>query len=197
MNKKHLWSILTVLAVMLLCVGFASCGGDDDDKKDGYGGNSTSTDSGLIGWYKPQDSGNLEGWLKDGDTMDFDSQGNVVVYTPVPWGSGVIDMDLSSLTRETVYYIPDDQTIIKYYGYYYKENSSAAGNKELLYRYFCVGLGYVGVYAGATQYYTYWREDNKLYTTESGWSVFTITSTGLIPDGGSTIYVKYDPSQVY
>ena len=106
-------------------------------------------------------------------------------------------MDVSSWYTKTVYYIPDNETIIKYEGHFYKENSQAAGTKEFLYRYYCVGLGYVGVYAESAKYYTYWREGNKLYTTDDGWTVFTVTSTGLIPDGGSTIFVKYNPTQDY
>lgn len=186
-----------MLAASVIMFTFTACGGDGDDKDGGGGASGTSTDSGLIGWYKKQDAGGLENLVSDGQTIGFDSQGNVVIYEPAPWGSDVLEWQVSAWYTETVYYIPDDETIIKYTGHYYKENSPAAGNKVLLFRYNCVGLGYVGVYAESTQYYTYWRDGNKLYTTESGWDIFTITSTGLIPDGGSTIYTKYNPNQSY
>jgi len=195
-TMKRFYFLAMMLAAGIMTLTLTACGDDDNKDNDG-GAYNTSTDSGLIGWYRRQNSGNLEDWAKDGQTLAFDSEGRVVVLESVPWMDDVLEFNISELATEPVYYIPDDETFIKYTGQFYKENSLAAGNKELLFRYYCVGLGYVGVYAESTQYYTYWREGNKLYTTEDGWTVYTVTSSGIIPDGTSTLFSKYNPSQEY
>ena len=191
---KKFYFLAMMFAASVMTLTFSACGGDDDDDNEGNDGNSSS--SGLTGWYIRQDMKGF--WLDlvaDDTTFKFNTEGEIIGVT-FSWGSSS-EQNYSGGTDQTVYYIPDDETFIKYEGGYYKENAPAAGNKELLYRFNYGNLGTLGLYATYTYYYTYWREGNKLYTTEDGWTVYTVTPSGIIPDGSSFVFSKYDPNQIY
>ena len=55
MNKKYLWNLLTIIIVTMLCVGFASCGGDDDNEEpSNYDGDPIGTvEIGLVSGKDP------------------------------------------------------------------------------------------------------------------------------------------------
>ncbi len=181
-----------------LALTLCACGGGDDDKSGNSGNesNSTSTDAGIIGWYTRQDMAGF--WLdlvSDDTTYSFNTEGEIIGVSSM-WGTEQ-NFSGSLADGNEVYYIPDDETFIRYYVGTYKENAPAANGKTLLYRFNYSYLGTLGLYATSTTYYTYWREGNKLYTTEDGWTVYTVTPTGIIPDGSSFVYSKYDPNKVY
>lgn len=190
MNTKIFWYLLTITMTSFSLV---ACGGDDDDN----GSGSSSSSSGLTGYYIRQDMKGF--WLdlvSDDTTFKLNSEGEIIGVTTWPWGE-TSEQNMSGGSSDIVYYIPDNETFIKYCAGYYKENAPAAGNKTLLYRFNYGNLGTLALYAKYTYYYTYWREGNKLYTTEDGMTIYTITSSGLIPDGSSFLYSKYDPDTVY
>ena len=193
--KNIVKSMFVVLCSMMITATFVACGGDDNDDNTGGGGGS-GTSSGLTGWYIRQD---LKGfWLDlvaDDSTYEFNMQGEIIGVAHM-WGSEQRE-NMSEGPGQEAYYIPDDETFIKYEGSYYKQNASAAQGKTLLYMFDYKNLGTLGLYAKYTYYYTYWREGNKLYTSEDGWTVYTITPSGIIPDGSSFVYSKYDPDIVY
>lgn len=194
-KMKNLWSLLTIMMAALVSISLTACGGDDDDDHGGSNNGGGGTSSGIYGYYTRQDWNGFLDLYDDTHTYQFNSQGEIIaVYNGnVSW----MDYNISNLGDKEVYYIPDDETFIKYTGAYYKEGASAAAGKELLYRLNYSGLGTLGLYAESKRYFTYWRDGNKLYTTEDGWTVYTVTSTGIIPDGGSFVYSKYDPNTVY
>ncbi|MBR4898982.1 MAG: hypothetical protein IKZ48_09380 [Prevotella sp.] len=185
-------NFLVIAMAATASFSLTSCGSDDDDDK--------GTSSGLTGWYIRQDlKGNvLDSWANSFD-FTFNMQGEIIGKGKAwPWDGEEINMtEWSRDMVTTVYFIPDNETFIRYYAGYYRENAPAAGNKTLLYRFSYGSLGTLGLYAEHTYYYTYWREGNKLYTTEDGWTVYTITPSGLIPDGSSFAFSKFDPDEIY
>lgn len=190
-KKSFMLNLLVIMMAATVSISFTSCGSDDDDG---------DTSSGLIGWYIRQD---LKGDVLDSWTDSFDftfnMQGEIIGTGKAwPWEGEEENMtEWSKSMPSTVYFIPDNETFIRYYAGYYRENAPAAENKTLLYRFNYGSLGTLGLYAEHAYYYTYWREGNKLYTTEDGWTVYTITPSGLIPDGSSFAFSKYDPDKIY
>ena len=185
--------MFVILCGMMIATSFTACGGDDADDDGGNGGSSYS---GIKGYYIRQDS---NGWLDlfaDEGPYKFNMQGEIIQERTWPWGT-VSEENMSNFDDYVVYYIPDDDTFIRYEGAYYRENAPAAASKQLLYRLNYGTLGTLGLYAEYTYYYTYWREGNKLYTTEDGWTVYTVTPSGIIPDGSSFVFSKYDSNQIY
>lgn len=191
---KKFYFLAMMFAASVMTLTFSACGGDDDDGNEGNDGNSSS--SGLTGWYIRQDRNSWLDLFADEGPYKFNLQGEIIQERTWPWGS-VTEENMSHYNDYVVYYIPDDETFIRYYGAYYRENAPAAASKQLLYRLNYGTLGTLGLYAEYTYYYTYWREGNKLYTTEDGWTVYTVTPTGIIPDGSSFVFSKYDPNQIY
>ena len=198
--KNWINSMFLMLCSMMMVISFTACGGDDGGDVNGSssGGNS-STSSGVTGWYIRQD---LKGFSLDlySDTYNYkiNSQGEVIgVGYAWPFEGDESSMSSGNGFNPEVYYIPNDDTFIKYETTLYAENASAANGKEMLYRFKYGNLGTLAYYATESSYYTYWQDGNKLYTTEDGWTVYTITSTGIVPDGSSFIFSKYNPSTIY
>lgn len=193
---KRFYFLAMMLAAGIMTLTLTACG--DDDNKDNDGGGSyyedTSTSSGITGWYIRHDMAGF--WLylySDDYTYSFNMEGEIM---GVSSSYGTVQ-NFSNGEVQEVYYIPDDQTFVKYSTCLYRENAPAASGKTLLYRFNYPNLGTLGLYAVSTTYYTYWREGNKLYTTDDGWTVYTITPTGIVADGSSFVYSKYDPNKVY
>ena len=198
--KNWMKSMLIVFCGMMIVTSFTACGGDSDDDENGGGNGNTS--SGITGWYIRKDLANEinNPYSVSTTSYKFNMQGEIIAIVNWPWETVPSEENVSGFTwhgNDAVYYIPDDETFIKYYGSHYRENAPAAAGKTLLYKFNYSNLGTVGLYAEDTYYYTYWRDGNKLYTTEDGWTVYTITSSGLIPDGSSFVYSKYDPNTTY
>lgn len=91
------------------------------------------------------------------------------------------------------YQIIDRSTIIFYIAWLWDPNRVPAG-------YEVVGRVYAGKHFGELvycsnqmSYHTYTKVDNKLCLTNG--DIFTITSSGLVKDGTSTRFRKYNPSQ--
>lgn len=186
---------------IMLAMSFVACG-DDDDSKGGNSGNGSATN---VGWYARSDiqsrvMSSLDSWNKPGDCYcSANSQGVIQCYittfgTPTEPSFAFSDAD-AYFTWETFYNIVDNNTIVKYTGAIYEYGASAAAGKKLLYKFNYGSLGTLALYAVSTQYYTYWIEDNKMYTTE--YEIYTITSSGLIPDGSSYMLAKYNPEDTH
>ena len=194
-KMKFLWSMLVVIMALVVSFCLTACGGDDSDDNGG-GNGSGNTSSGIYGYYIRQGRNYWLDLFADEGPYKFNLQGEIIQERTWPWGS-VTEENMSHYNDYVVYYIPDDETFIRYYGAYYRENAPAAASKQLLYRLNYGTLGTLGLYAEYTYYYTYWREGNKLYTTEDGWTVYTVTPSGIIPDGSSFVFSKYDSNQIY
>lgn len=198
MKKMKFWSMLMLVAMALPMM--MACGGSDkDDDDDGGGG----TSKGLVGWYAPRSDLNggvtdwldmVYGWEKESAEMygnpvpalDFNYRGEVTI-------GGEVFYDNAS--EHVVYNIVNDNTIIKYDGRYFQYGASAASDMTFLFGFYHKTLGSMALYGERARYYSCWEEDGKLYSTEP--EIFTITSEGIIPDGSSTVYVKYNPDKTH
>lgn len=67
--KKFYFSMFAMMMMALVCVGFTSCGSDDDDGVNGGGG---SRDSAVIGtWYDTTHGNFTCAWRFDGNGMCY------------------------------------------------------------------------------------------------------------------------------
>ena len=187
-TKKNLFlSLLAIMMVAMVSMSLSSCSKDKDD----------DSGSDLTGWYARTDL--MTFWLElvddDYGYFEFNSQGEVI-YVSTMWGgsrqnysTGIYNYD------DPVYNIVDDNTIIRYYGSIYEYDSYAALGKKLLCKFYYPPLGMLGLYEHSAQYFTYWTDNNTLFTTE--YETYLITSSGIIPNGSSFTWYKYDPEDTY
>ncbi|MBR3758730.1 MAG: DUF1566 domain-containing protein [Bacteroidaceae bacterium] len=77
-----------------------------------------------------------------------------------------------------------------YIGYLYEDGAS---NNEALYTFYAGSIFGNMTYYGTPTYYTYAKVDNKLIVSNG--DIYTVTSDGLIKDGSSALWSKYDPKK--
>ena len=122
MKRKFFWSMLTILMVTLLCVGFTSCGDDDDDDAKakvvgtwkGPDGNTTVTmtfNSGGDGMYIESYNDSYSGGRESVSTsftysMVDAKRGIASIKVPDKWYSGS--------STWTFYFIISDNTMSVY-----------------------------------------------------------------------------------
>ena len=194
MKKKYrFWSVLAIMMVAVLSVSLMSCGGDDDDEDSGGS-------SGIVGWYansKDINGGIIEwidmvdGWQKESAEMFGNSYQGLSFNRQ---GELLIDGDVYN-GRYDVYNIVNSNTIVRYYGHVCQYGAPIASNETFLFKFEHNTLGTLALYGYQSFYYSYWIDEGKLYSTEP--EIFTITSRGIIPDGSSDVYIKYDPENTY
>lgn len=209
-EKMKLWSMMLLMVMALPLV--VACG-DDDNKPDVNGGGDKSDD--ITGWYVQGGVDDIDNTLdnilnsyKENDPnhgylwshMEKEG-GEIILYKLIPnnWGitsEEVYNVSTSALNWD-VLHVVDKNTIVRYRANIYAIYADKASGKQCVYLFSYPRLGTIlALYAYQSWYYTYWLEDgNKLYTTEN--KFYTVTSMGLIPDGSSTMYFKFDPDEVY
>lgn len=127
MKRKFFWSMLTFMMVTVLCVGFASCGDDDDDgtniavgtwvKQEGrrsYTLTFRSNGNGTM-IYKYEDS--YSGTETDSEKFSYTITGN---------NKGIITFDYydsySGSSKEVIYFVIDGKHMALYFDKDYDEH---------------------------------------------------------------------------
>ena len=179
-QSSFLWGMLTLMMTFVL----SGCGSDDSKSIDPPAAPQYYADLS----YVPDQTdfvGYIEDVIKGDKSMSslFNSNGE---WTPYLKNSSGHWLGLGD-----VICIKDDNTILWYPPYLYKEGK---GSGDVLYRFYagsCIGNL---VYRGEPTYYTYSKVDNKIYLSNG--NIFTVTNDGLREDGSSTVLKKYDPTKL-
>lgn len=191
---KHLASTLVLIVMGFM---FATCSDSDSD---------SSRNDGLKGWYLDMNSVAKE--------ADFDEINKAIrnkeVLTSYKYNEYVASRDLfinsdgsysdsdshfgrlrfSIKSFINVVRILDDNTLLFYVGYLYEDGSDAG---EELYSFYAGSIFGQMTYYGTPSYYTYAKVDNKLIVSNG--DIYTVTSNGLIKDGSSDLWSKYEPNK--
>ena len=191
---KHLASTLVLIVMGFM---FATCSDSDSD---------SSRNGGLKGLYLDMNSVAKE--------ADFDEINKAIrnkeVLTSYKYNEYVASRDLfinsdgsysdsdshfgrlrfSIKSFINVVRILDDNTLLFYVGYLYEDGSDAG---EELYSFYAGSIFGQMTYYGTPTYYTYAKVDNKLIVSNG--DIYTVTSNGLIKDGSSDLWSKYEPNK--
>ena len=191
---KHLASTFVLIVMGFM---FATCSDSDSD---------SSRNDGLKGWYLDMNSVAKE--------ADFDEINKAIrnkeVLTSYKYNEYVASRDLfinsdgsysdsdshfgrlrfSIKSFINVVRILDDNTLLFYVGYLYEDGSDAG---EELYSFYAGSIFGQMTYYGTPSYYTYAKVDNKLIVSNG--DIYTVTSNGLIKDGSSDLWSKYEPNK--
>lgn len=89
-------------------------------------------------------------------------------------------------------HIIDSSTLLFYIAHLYEDGASSA---DAVYKLYAGPVFRYMTYYGTPSYYTYTRVDNKIIVSNG--DIYTVANGGLIKDGGSSKWSKYDPSKVY
>lgn len=92
-------------------------------------------------------------------------------------------------------HIIDDTTLQMGSGMLYVEDGSGTYSYDMLYKLYAGPIFENMAYYGRLNYYTYVKTDNKIIVSNG--DIYTVTSSGLIEDGSSSLLSKYDPSRRY
>ena len=187
------------MMMALMCVGFASCGGDDNDSSD-----SKPSGSSIVGnWYKentPYDFVAFKEQMVEGINESlqqnpqlqksdfFQSDGRLIFPKNNYAFGGTIGIYVHIIDNNTLS-ISDFGTDACAIG------GSYTNGKDLV-AIIKTGtiVGEVGLYS-TPNYYTYEIIDNKLYVPLAG-AIFTISGTNLLRDGGG-VYKNFTSGQRY
>ena len=204
-NQNKLWNLLAIIMVAMLSIGLSSCGDDDNDDGGGLG-------SGLKGWYT-----NLNEVAKESDfNIINEAIDNEEVLSSYRYGGQIhkhiasydefIDSDgfysdsdasfgrlrFTISTPINAIRIVDDTTLIFYVGWLYIDGK---GSGDVVYKLYAGRIFGNMAYYGSPTYYTYAKVENKLVVSNG--DIYTIVDGGLIKDGSSGRWSKYDPNKRY
>lgn len=192
---KKINSIASTLLLVVMCFMFAACPEPDSDK-----------DSGLKGWYldlssvaKQSDFDEINEAIRNQEVLksyknyDYVASRDLFIdndgrYSDTDSYFGRLRFSIQSFIN--VVRILDDQTLVFYIGYLYEDGASS---DEALYSFYAGSIFGNMTYYGTSSYYTYAKVDNKLIVSNG--DIYTITSSGLIKDGSSALWSKYNPKK--
>lgn len=193
--KKH-WNLLTIMMVTSICVVLTSCSDDENDS------------SGLKGWYtnlnvapNQSDFYKLNTAISNKEVLSSYRHSSYVASRDLFIGSdGRYDdtdayfgrLRFSIQNPINAIRIVDDTTLLFYVAWLYEEG---AGSGDEVYKFYAGSIFGSLAYYGTPTYYTYSRVDNKIVTTNG--DIFTVVDGGLIKDGSSVRWSKYDPTKKY
>ena len=192
---------------MLLFTGFALCAvqacGNDEKNEQG-------TTNGLKGWYtdlssvaKESDFNEinkaihnhevLSSYRYDGEIHEYVASRDLFFnddgyYNDYESYFGRLRFSITS--QITVIHILDEQTLQVYYASLYETGTS---KEDAVYSFYAGPIFGNMTYYGSPSYYTFFRVDNKLILSNG--DIYTVTSSGLIKDGDTTLLSKYDPAK--
>lgn len=179
--KKNSFYLLAIMMAAVLCVGFTSCGDDDDDPK--------NTGNDLVGWYINYDEIiTKENCPKNG--MEWTDQ------------NGEIHVSESYSSAPPIIHIINDT----YLDYYYESEILEKGNekpagKDLVYQMDGGNLAYYGTPTRITYYRRTDKEISFVVPDIYESRIFLIkTDKGLeVIDGDwyPKTWLKYDPNKAY
>jgi len=200
-KKKKTWSLLHIMMVAMLSICLSSCGDDDD---------SAGMGSGLKGWYM-----NLSEVAKQSDfNIINEAIDNEEVLSSYRYGGQIhkhiasydefIDSDgaysdsdasfgrlrFTISTPINAIRIVDDTTLLSYSAWLYIDGR---GTGDIVYRFYAGRIFGNMAYYGTPSYYTYAKVDNKLIVSNG--DIYTVVDGGLIKDGSSAKWSKYDPTK--
>lgn len=201
MKKKNL---LVIMMAAMLSVGLLSCGSSDNDEG-GMG-------SGLKGWYtnlnevaKQSDFNKINEAIQNEEVLSSYNIGGYK-YTYVASrdlfidGSGMYNdgnahfgyLRFSIQSCISAIRIVDDTTLLSYIAYLYEDGTRS---DDAVYSFYA-GLIFGNMtYYGTPIYYTYAKVDNKIVVSNG--DIYTIVDGGLVKDGSSGRWSKYDPTKKY
>ena len=205
-KMKNLWSLLAIMMAAMVSLSLSSCGSDDNNDDGGGLG------SGLKGWYT-----NLSDVAKQSDfNVINEAIDNEEVLSSYRYGGQIhkhiasydefIDSDGAyndsnasfgrlRFTISTPIYairIVDDTTLLFYSAGLYVDGK---GSGDVVYKIYAGRIFGNMAYYGSPSYYTYAKVENKLVVSNG--DIYTIVDGGLIKDGSSSRWSKYDPSKRY
>ena len=200
MNRR-----MTLLGIMLLVLCIVGCTKPDDGNQNGNGSNS----NGLIGWYadknrvgKQSDFNEINKAINNHELLSsYPTIGNYYYASRELFLNNGMYSDsdahfgrlrFSVPNPITVYRILDNQTFLLYNPFLYEDG---AGSGEAVYKLYAGSIFGNMTYYDNPTYYTYYKSDNKLFVSNG--DIFTITGIGLIKDGSSAVFSKYDPTKRY
>lgn len=191
---KHLASTLVLIVMGFM---FATCSDSDSD---------SSRNGGLKGWYldmnsvaKEADFGEINKAIRNKEVLTSYKYNEYVAsrdlfinsdgsYSDSDSHFGRLRFSIKSFIN--VVRILDDNTLLFYVGYLYEDGSDAG---EELYSFYAGSIFGQMTYYGTPTYYTYAKVDNKLIVSNG--DIYTVTSNGLIKDGSSDLWSKYEPNK--
>ena len=208
MNKKlTAWIYsLGILLLMLSCVAFISCG--DKEKEDV----DDSKDGGINGWYtnlnqvaKQSDFSKINQAINNNEVLSSYKYGGVT-HTYVASRNLFISDDgrysdsnssfgklrFSIQNPINVIRIVNDNSLLFYVGWLYEDGASS---DDAIYKIYAGSIFGNMTYYGTPTYYTYARIDNKIILSNG--DIYTIVDGGLIKDGSSGRWSKYNQNKRY
>lgn len=190
---------MSVVMVIMLSVGFVSCDGDDS------GGSS------LRGWYTDlsyvatQSDFNvinaainnhevLSSYRYGGQTHTYVASRDLFInsdgmYNDVEPYLGRLRFSISNPINAIR--IVDDSTLLFYVGWLYEDGK---GDGDTVYRLYAGSIFGNMAYCGSPLYYSYIRTDNMIIVSNG--DIYTIVDGGLVKNGSSSPWSKYDPNRV-
>lgn len=201
-KKENLWSLLTMMLAAIVSLSLSSCG-DDDDDGDGIG-------SGLKGWYtnlsqvaKQSDFNKLNEAINNNEVLSSYRYGGQT-HTYVASRDLFIDSDgmysdsnahfgrlrFSIQTPINAIRIGDDTTLLFYVAWLYEDGASS---DDVVYKLYGGSIFGNMTYYGTPTYYTYAKVDNKIVVSNG--DIYTVVDGGLIKDGSSGRWSKYEPNK--
>jgi len=190
------------MMVAMVSLSISSCGNDDDD-----GG---GTGSGLKGWYtnlndvaKQSDFNKLNEAINNGEVLSSYRYGGQT-HTYVASRDLFIDSDgmyndsdayfgrlrFSIQTLINAIRIVDDHTLVFYVAWLYEDGASS---DDVIYKLYAGSIFGNMTYYGSGSYYTYVKVENKIVVSNG--DIYTVIDGGLILDGSSEKWSKYDPNK--
>ncbi|MBQ0074228.1 MAG: hypothetical protein KBT34_08530 [Prevotella sp.] len=217
MKTNKLWGILMMLVLVLgVTFSFSSCGGDDSD------GSDTNTN---VEWYANQndisqisvskynfqnienaiDNEELLGktYVSNGRYIYYYAQRSMFVFGDGSFGTtGTTPGQKLGRLENTVnghlyaIRIENSNTLaVCQFSLFVDEDMSSSSNRKKIATVFNGHIfKSVSVYL-SENYYTYIKSDNKIIVSNG--DIYTVTSSGLIKDGSSSIMKRFDPYALY
>ena len=178
--------------------------------KDG-GSNNNGTGSGLTGWYadlsltaKQSDFNAINTAINNHELLTSYTYNKYYATYDLFIGSDGLYRDSDphfGRLRFSINYpllfihIIDDSTLQMGSGMLYVEDGSGTYSYDMLYKLYAGPIFENMAYYGRLNYYTYVKTDNKIIVSNG--DIYTVTNSGLIQDGTSSLLSKYDPSKRY
>lgn len=199
-KKGYLRNMLVFAAVAIMGFCLASC--KDDEDAPGTGG---GTDSGLVGWYTDLS--------KVPNSYSFSSHDYQIGLQSIGSGfsresffddEGCFDdrvlVDRVRIKSKVIYVvrIVDNSMIQSMTGLLCEDGANYGKKKDMVpvYKLYAGrNFGNLIYYAQQPAYYTYVKQGNKIIVTNG--DIYTIVDGGLIKDGWTGTWSKYDPSKIY
>ena len=187
---------LLVLALVCGANSFTSCGNDADDI------------DGSSGWYTvvsqiatSSDFAAITTAVNNHELLtSYSSKKYYAAYDLFFTDDGMFTCSASHFgkyrfsvtTYNNVYHFVNSNTVVIYHAYAYKSGATGTSGKDVVIRTYAGSVFGNLDYCATGNTYTYYKSNNKIYISNG--DIMTISGSYLIPDGSSTKYSQYNPS---